>query len=519
MSEFNLLDEKWIPVIDNDCNNLNVSILELFKNASKYISIAGDTEVQTISITRFLLSILQTVFSRFDENGEEYGYFGLNDMFKQKTEIDPNVIEDYVNDLNEAWINLWEKKSFPKIVETYLNKYHDRFYLYDDEYPFYQVSSNIWEDFNVISRGKQNAKPSNIPFKKINGNFYESNSLRMFNVNDEKAKNKLSDSELARWIITYQNYSNTSDKAVFDGVAKKSYGWLYKITTMSLRGSNVFETLMLNLVLVHPVKEFVGNSQKPCWEESSNKIITKNIKGYVPDNLAELYNTYSRAIRISNNSLDVCKLSLIEPIKLESMAILRYKEKEDIYNTIKVRSNYSLWQVLLLISKGLYETPVILENLLKYSENIDFKDIKIDMVTLIDDGNALSYVPKEEIFSSFNVNVLELFNKDSDLYKTLEYCYTVVQNYSNFLYKITQLNRYDDKSSKGYIEKKLEPLYFYVDRELSANIDLEDFRKDFKMFALHQIKEFSTRKDCLEIYANLVKYIDFKRKEEEENEE
>lgn len=77
----------------------------------------------------------------------------------------------------------------------------------------------------------------------------------------------------------------------------------------------------------------------------------------------------------------------------------------------------------------------------------------------------------------------------------------------------------DDKSSKGYIEKKLEPLYFYVDRELSADIDLEDFRKDFKMFALHQIKEFSTRKDCLEIYANLVKYIDFKRKEEKENEE
>ncbi|MDU2025200.1 MAG: type I-E CRISPR-associated protein Cse1/CasA, partial [Finegoldia magna] len=142
MSEFNLLDEKWIPVIDNDCNNLNVSILELFKNASKYISIAGDTEVQTISITRFLLSILQTVFSRFDENGEEYGYFGLNDMFKQKTEIDPNVIEDYVNDLNKTWTNLWEKKSFPKIVENYLNKYHDRFYLYDDEYPFYQVSSN-----------------------------------------------------------------------------------------------------------------------------------------------------------------------------------------------------------------------------------------------------------------------------------------------------------------------------------------------------------------------------------------
>ncbi len=77
----------------------------------------------------------------------------------------------------------------------------------------------------------------------------------------------------------------------------------------------------------------------------------------------------------------------------------------------------------------------------------------------------------------------------------------------------------DDKSSKGYIEKKLEPLYFYVDRELSANIDMEDFRKEFKMFTLHQIKEFSTRKDYLEMYTNLVKHIDFKRKEEEKNEE
>lgn len=71
MGRFNLLDEKWIPVIVDDKGRRELaSLLDVFKEAPNYRSLAGDMATQDFAVFRLLLAVLHTVFSRVDAQGE-----------------------------------------------------------------------------------------------------------------------------------------------------------------------------------------------------------------------------------------------------------------------------------------------------------------------------------------------------------------------------------------------------------------------------------------------------------------
>jgi CRISPR system Cascade subunit CasA len=52
--------------IDLQGNEQLVSLLDVFKNAQNYRQLAGEMKAQDLSILRFLLAILTTVYSRVD---------------------------------------------------------------------------------------------------------------------------------------------------------------------------------------------------------------------------------------------------------------------------------------------------------------------------------------------------------------------------------------------------------------------------------------------------------------------
>ena len=88
MGKFNLLDEPWISVvIDTKGKTKEVSLKELFRNAHTYLDLAGDTKTQDFAVMRILLAIIHTVFSRFNAQGEGYGYFDLDSNFTAKNKI------------------------------------------------------------------------------------------------------------------------------------------------------------------------------------------------------------------------------------------------------------------------------------------------------------------------------------------------------------------------------------------------------------------------------------------------
>ncbi|MCI7238893.1 MAG: type I-E CRISPR-associated protein Cse1/CasA, partial [Anaerococcus sp.] len=105
MGRYNLLKEKRISVsADNKGRTEDVSLIEVFENADKYLDLAGDTKTQDFAVMRFLLAVLHTVFSRFDAFGRPYPEVELDDRYRQREPIvDEDDRSDYNDELFETW--------------------------------------------------------------------------------------------------------------------------------------------------------------------------------------------------------------------------------------------------------------------------------------------------------------------------------------------------------------------------------------------------------------------------------
>lgn len=188
--EFNLIDEPWICVRDNGCEVKEISIRQVFEHAQDYTELAGETKTQDMAVLRFLLAVIYTVFSRYDKNGDE---------------VDP---EDDINYLTDNWIEVYRSGKFPmKPFEKYFEKWYDRFWLFDEEYPFYQSN-------------KVNGKGKATSIAKMIGSLFESaNKPRLFSDRNNDGR-LLSYSEAVRWLLHIICFDDTAAK---QPVPKKSW--------------------------------------------------------------------------------------------------------------------------------------------------------------------------------------------------------------------------------------------------------------------------------------------------------
>ena len=68
--EFNLLEESWIKVITPSLEQKEVSLLDVILHAHEYTSLSGETPTQDVALLRVLLALVETIFYRYNENGE-----------------------------------------------------------------------------------------------------------------------------------------------------------------------------------------------------------------------------------------------------------------------------------------------------------------------------------------------------------------------------------------------------------------------------------------------------------------
>lgn len=267
--EFNLLDEKWIRVIDRNCNVTEVSLVDVFRDAHLYQDLCGELPTQDFAVMRVLLAVLHTVFARYDVRG----YAAL---LKEP------------DDAWGRWEELWRNKRFPaEVITAYLESQREGFYLFHPERPFFQCErAKIGTEYSAA---------------KLNGNLSESsNKVRLFsNVNGTR-KETMTFSEAARWLIYVNAYDDTSAKP--SGESKKrgvklpspGVGWLGKLGLISVFGDTLFETLMLNLILLNENDE-LREEEKPVWERDK-AADGERTEISVPGNLSELYTLQSRRL-------------------------------------------------------------------------------------------------------------------------------------------------------------------------------------------------------------------------------
>lgn len=262
--EFNLIDEKWVKVLSNEHSVKEETLKSVLLNAHLYHDLAGEMPTQNVAVFRLLLSVLYTIFYRFDVHGNQ----------------SPIVSEEQAID---RWMELWNLKRFPEIpIVSYFDTWKDRFWLFHQERPFFQVPE-------AIEGTKYGAK-------KLNSELLESNNKkRLFSGYCGEGKDKMDYAMAARCLISLNAYDDASmKKQKGSDLPSIGVGWLGKTTQIQLHGSNLFESLMLNLVFLKDGRKIWG-SQKPCWELEHPRI-EERVEIEQPDNPAELFTMQSRRV-------------------------------------------------------------------------------------------------------------------------------------------------------------------------------------------------------------------------------
>ena len=282
--EFNLLDEPWVRVLCPDCSVREVSLTDALLHAHEYKGLAGELPTQDVAVLRLLLAVLHTVFWDHDVDGAAVPL------------TDPNTAL-------VRWRGLWRQGQFPEQpIRDYLVAWHEHFWLFHPERPFWQApDAKKGTDFGA---------------KKLNGEIVEGeHKIRLFSSYSAEGKEELSYAQAARWLVYTNGFDDTAAKPKIkvlpNGEKPKSMkeGWLGRLGLVLAKGDTLFETLMLNLVLLAD-GEKVWRQPRPYWEQANPNYGERN-EIPVPDNAAELLTLQSRRIILKKEGPKVIGYSLL----------------------------------------------------------------------------------------------------------------------------------------------------------------------------------------------------------------
>lgn len=486
MGRYNLLDERWISVISGENGHTKLlSLKEVFSEAADCYDLAGEMKTQDFAVLRVLLAILHTVFSRFDADGKPYEMLAIDEETdRQLDPVEEEDREDYADALLDTWLRLWRRGNFPEIVQEYLECWRDRFYLFDDVYPFYQV---IEKDTGRLAEGKKNFFGKN-----INRTISESsNKIALFApVNGTGgAKDRLKYDQLVRWLITYQGYAGTADKEkvrAYGGTCSK--GWLYDLGGIYLRGENLFETLLLNCCLVDPEQE-EPRMEIPAWERTPRE----NVEIYFDhavNNRASLYTSWARIVCFDRDfqegepfSCFVAKLPEINHVQnfLEPMTCwtkAKSGPNKDYFTPQKHCAEESMWRHFSVImglrgeSADDARRPGVIRWLGEIGREIRESEknrVRICAVSMKDDENATSWAPTDEIIDSIQLDAMIAADLAEDgwlklingvIVRTREVINRTLVRFLRDISKIRGLDRKDD----SLIKQGREDFYQRIDR-------------------------------------------------------
>ncbi|WP_036378707.1 type I-E CRISPR-associated protein Cse1/CasA [Mitsuokella jalaludinii] len=252
--EFNLLDEPWIIVKTKTNETKTWSILELFEHAHEAQELAGELPTQDIAIMRLLLAIM-------------HGAFVTDEI-------------ETADDAIDLWTSMWEEKQFRfDEIKAYLETYHDRFWLFHPTQPFYQ-SAHIKQNMDSYKEAKGKKVSPEIKWKtvaRLVGDLFQSdNKARLFPMRTGKEQEYLTYAEAARWLLHLNGFDDNSAKMP----VPKGPGYLAQLGLLYAKGRNLFETLMLNFVLVDDRDEVFADGDedsKAYWEKPIYETIEQEI--------------------------------------------------------------------------------------------------------------------------------------------------------------------------------------------------------------------------------------------------
>lgn len=525
MQSFNLVTDPWIKVLDSDTNSEKlVSLKELFRNAGSYRQLAGEMHAQDLAILRLLEAILITVYSRVDADNQIYDWVVLNKTMQVQTYENPAGLK-LVKTLSKTWKKLYELGNFTDAIFEYLDK-NITFFDFFGQRPFYQVTAEQYDSF-VEDKKKIKNGSGTVDLMQMNRLISQSgNSIAIFAPKSSTWKNKLSLDELIRWLITYQNFTGVTDKTKVRAKENhsNSRGWLYTLNPIFVKGNNLFQTLMLNLVLFNPsMPEYVP--QQPVWEENLIEYVKKRLSRIKPDNIAETYTVWSRLLHIEWKeegpvvfSAGLPAFESTNTFDIEPMSIWRKNRKDgNFYPATKGLSNMgiAMWrnfgQYVPTLGNNEAKKPLAVEWLNFLKKKTDFsgnKMINLHTSGIISSGGAKFLIPAAEFDDNLRIESDVLFDCSEDkanmwparIEEMVELNQEVGRKYYRFLMEVGQIRfgqqgagDFAARQSQAFYDSLNEPFTEWISG-LTGNDNRETkqnaWKKELRQLALKILDDF-----------------------------
>lgn len=240
MSRFNLIDEKWIPVRYPNGERDELGIRDTLLRANEIATIEDGSPLVVAALHRFLLAVLYRALE------------GPTDIDQAKA--------------------LFREGLPGKRISAYLEKWKERFWLFDDKYPFGQNPN--------VPQGEIE------PWTKLTAEFNASSNKVLFDHTDTKSPGGKRPNECARWLLSVMNFSISGGRGYYPSPSPNA------IMCIPL-GRCLAETLIYNLT-PYPNRE-VMKVDVAQWEREPELLPLTSPKR-IMSGIADTYTWQSRFV-------------------------------------------------------------------------------------------------------------------------------------------------------------------------------------------------------------------------------
>jgi CRISPR system Cascade subunit CasA len=247
MSRFNLIDEKWIPLRFLHGSRDELSVRDTLLRSREIAAIEDPSPLVMAALHRFLLAVLYRSLE------------GPTDIDQAKTLF---------------------KAGLPgEKITAYLDKWRDRFWLFDEKHPFGQIPTfapKVWRAWTVLA-AEHNAD----------------NAKVLFDHMDVETPGTISEAAAARWILATQNFSVSCGKSELSHTGTAPSATAALVLPL---GRDLQDTLLLSLV---PQNREISLADLPMWERVPESVESlKAGSQRAAGGLADRYTWRTRSIRL-----------------------------------------------------------------------------------------------------------------------------------------------------------------------------------------------------------------------------
>jgi CRISPR system Cascade subunit CasA len=473
--KFNLLDEPWIPVLNQDDIKEQVSLIQLLLNAREYKQIDCELASQSYALLRVALAYL---------------YSSL-----------PFTEDD--------WVDYWNNGFPDEKIKSYAEHWHDRFYLFHPEYPFMQTPNMRLKDDRVM------------PVNKMMPDVGTGNAVFYTKTDSTVEKLDYDDAALCMIASMWCDPCGGHTSAIGDpreGKTTASKGRVYptaaSMTSMTIivpNGKSLLETLLLCLPATdssylqqfHPDRVVGGENDRPVWELPPQQVggSDKNHR-ITPAGVISMLTFPSRRLLLFEDGervtgcivTDGDSLSLANGMDYEQMCSWAWGEKklDNIqhsglfeFHPVHRSQTRALWRGMSSLLADEDSKKERMSTVIEWARNISRDElVPSDYVFKISALTVRTDVPQNSAISDIIEDTiplpsLVLDNKQLSRYavEAVSLAETAAKSYRNYVTEVAYASGNDKNLSiivnnqYGVYYSHMEPLYYQWLKNLSSDDD------------------------------------------------